>query len=35
VGEVQIECLEHFMLGIATLKGHRLINKYKQIAEEE
>ena len=35
VGEVQLECLEHFLLGIATLKGHQLINKYKQIAEEE
>jgi AcrR family transcriptional regulator len=35
VGEVQLACLEHFMLGIATLKGHKLINKYKQVAEEE
>lgn len=32
---VQQACLEHFMLGIATLKGHKLINKYKHITEEE
>ncbi|GEO05274.1 TetR family transcriptional regulator [Adhaeribacter aerolatus] len=35
VGEVQLKCLEHFMLGIATLKGHKLINEYKQVTEEE
>lgn len=35
VGEVQLECLEHFMLGIATLKGHKLINQYKKVTEEE
>ena len=27
--------LEHFMLGVATLKGHRLINQYRQVTEEE
>jgi AcrR family transcriptional regulator len=32
---VQLACLEHYMLGIATLKGHKLINKYKHITEEE
>ncbi|KAA9325057.1 TetR/AcrR family transcriptional regulator [Adhaeribacter soli] len=32
---VQQACLEHFMLGIATLKGHKLINKYKHVTEEE
>lgn len=32
---VQLACLEHFMLGIATLKGHKLINEYKHITEEE
>ena len=32
---VQLACLEHFMLGIATLKGHKLINRYKHITEEE
>ena len=33
--QVQVTILEHFMLGIATLKGHRLINAYKQVTEEE
>ncbi|RNI28893.1 TetR/AcrR family transcriptional regulator [Rufibacter latericius] len=33
--KVQIALLEHFMLGLATLKGHKLINHYKQIIEEE
>ncbi|WP_240676076.1 TetR/AcrR family transcriptional regulator [Botryobacter ruber] len=32
---VQESNLEIYMLGIATLKGHKLINKYKQITEEE
>lgn len=32
---VQVACLEHYMLGIATLKGHKLINRYKHITEEE
>ena len=32
--EVQIQLLDHFMHGICTLKGHKLINKYKQIDEE-
>ena len=32
---VQMALLDHFMHGITTLKGHRLINKYKQIIEEE
>lgn len=33
--QVQLAVLEHFMLGIATLKGHKLINEYKQVTEEE
>ena len=33
--KVQIVTLEHFMMGIATLKGHKLINKYKEVTEEE
>ena len=33
--EVQISLMEHFLYGICTLKGHKLINKYKQIVEEE
>lgn len=33
--EVQIAMIEHFLYGICTLKGHKLINKYKQIVEED
>ncbi|AMM51223.1 TetR family transcriptional regulator [Rufibacter sp. DG15C] len=33
--KVQIALLEHFILGLATLKGHKLVNQYKQITEEE
>ncbi|MFC6997114.1 TetR/AcrR family transcriptional regulator [Rufibacter roseus] len=33
--QVQIALLEHFLFGIATIKGHKLINQYKQITEEE
>lgn len=32
---VQMAVLEHYMLGIATLKGHKLINELKQVTEEE
>ncbi len=32
---VQLELFNHFMHGITTLKGHKLINKYKQITEED
>lgn len=35
VNEVQLQLIEHFLYGICTLKGHKLINKYKQIKEEE
>ena len=34
-GNVQLEFFEHFVYGICTIKGHKLINKYKQIHEEE
>lgn len=34
-GRVQQVCLEHFMLGTATLRGHKLINEYRQVTEEE
>jgi AcrR family transcriptional regulator len=27
--------LEHFVLGVATLKGHRLINQYRHVTDEE
>lgn len=32
---VQLVSLEHFMLGIATLKGHKRINDYKHITDNE
>ncbi|MFD3001329.1 TetR/AcrR family transcriptional regulator [Pontibacter toksunensis] len=35
IAKVQKDSLEHYMLGIATLKGHKLINEYKHIIEEE
>jgi AcrR family transcriptional regulator len=33
--QVQLAFAEHFLYGICTLKGHKLINKYKHIKEEE
>ena len=33
--DVQLAMIDHFLYGICTLKGHKLINKYKQITEEE
>lgn len=33
--DVQIAFVEHFLYGICTLKGHKLINKHKQIVEED
>lgn len=33
--DVQISLMEHFLYGICTLKGHKLINKFKQIVEED
>ncbi len=35
VAKVQVALFDHFMHGITTLKGHKLINKYKQIIEED
>lgn len=35
IAEVQLQLLNHFLHGICTLKGHRMINKYLQIHEEE
>jgi AcrR family transcriptional regulator len=35
IHEVQVQMLEHFLHGICTLRGHRLVNKYLQINEEE
>lgn len=33
--DVQIALVEHFLYGVCTLKGHKHINKIKQIIEEE
>ncbi len=33
--DVQLALLDHFLHGICTLKGHKLINKYKELSEEE
>jgi hypothetical protein len=30
-----VAMVEHFLYGICTLKGHKLINKLKEICEEE
>lgn len=35
IHELQVQMLEHFLHGICTLRGHRLVNKYLQINEEE
>lgn len=35
LSQVQVVLLDHFLYGILTLKGHKLINKYKQIEENE
>jgi TetR/AcrR family transcriptional regulator, cholesterol catabolism regulator len=32
--DVQLAMTEHFLYGVCTLKGHKLINKYKNIVEE-
>ena len=33
--EVQLALAEHFLYGICTLKGHKLVNKYKKVNEDE
>lgn len=33
--EVQIAMIDHFLHGICTIKGHKMINKYKQVTEED
>ncbi len=35
VSQAMTEITEHFLYGICTLKGHRLINNYKQLTEED
>lgn len=33
--DVQMQILIHFLYGVCTLKGHKLINKYRQLNEED
>lgn len=33
--EVHVQLLDHFLHGVCTLKGHKLLNKYKELNEEE
>ncbi|WP_400192476.1 TetR/AcrR family transcriptional regulator [Hymenobacter sp. B81] len=35
VQRVNSVMVEHFLTGISTLKGHRLLNQYRQVTEEE
>jgi AcrR family transcriptional regulator len=35
IAQVMAELTEHFLYGICTLRGHKLINEYKEIIEEE
>ena len=35
ITKVQMALLDHFLHGIVTLKGHRIINNIKQLTEEE
>jgi AcrR family transcriptional regulator len=35
IQKVQLDVMEHYMLGIATLRGHKMINEYKHRVEEE
>ena len=35
IAKINEVLLDHFMHGITTLKGHKLINKYKEIEEDE
>ena len=35
IAQVMTEITDHFLYGICTLKGHKLINTYKQITEVE
>ena len=33
--EIQLAMLDHFLYGICTLKGHKMINKYKHLSDDE
>ena len=34
LAEIQVSLLDHFLHGITTLKGHKLLNNYKKLKEE-
>lgn len=33
--DVHVQLLDHFLHGVCTLKGHKILNKYKELHEEE
>ena len=33
--EIQLAMLDHFLYGICTLKGHKMINKHKHLSDDE
>ena len=33
--DIQLQMMEHFLIGISTVKGHRMINKYKALNDDE
>lgn len=35
IRDIQVQFFDHFIHGITTIKGHKLLNKYQQITEEE
>ncbi len=35
IADVQVQLLDHFLHGVCTLKGHKILNKYKELNEEE
>lgn len=35
LAEVHVHLLDHFLHGVCTLKGHKILNKYKELHEEE
>lgn len=35
LGEIQLLLLDHFLHGITTIKGHKLVNKYKELKDDE
>lgn len=35
LAQMQVLLLDHFLHGITTIKGHKLLNKYKQLKTDE